>query len=116
MMLSVVVVVVGLFAAGLFMNTAWYLHISRMRHLPWFSAAFVSWGIALAEYLIQVPTNRFGARALPTATLKILAEAASLLSFVAVSVLVLREPLDRNYAAAAGLVLVAAWIAVTRPL
>lgn len=115
-MLPVVVVLGGLFAAGLFMNTAWYLHLARMRHLPWIAAAFASWGIALAEYLLQVPTNRYGARTLPTSTLKVLAEVASLLSFVVVSVVLLREPLDRNYALASVLVVLAAWLAVARPL
>lgn len=115
-MSPVVLVVLGLLAAGLFMNVAWYFHLGRMRHLPWWSAALASWGIALAEYLIQVPANRLGSRYLPTASLKILAEAASLLTFVAVSLFLLREPLDRNYAVASVLVLVAAWIAVARPL
>ena len=115
-MAPVVLVVLGLLAAGLFMNVAWYFHLGRMRHLPWWNAALVSWGIALFEYLIQVPANRFGSRYLPTASLKILAEAASLLTFVAVSLFLLREPLDRNYAVASVLVLVAAWIAVARPL
>ena len=115
-MLAIVVVVLGLLCAGLFMNLAWYLHLSRMRELPWFGAVLASWSIAFVEYAIQVPTNRYGARSLPTATLKILAEAASLISFVLVAVLVLKEPLDRNYAVAGGLVLVAAWVAVARPL
>lgn len=115
-MLHVAVVLVGLFVAGLFMNLAWYMHLSRLASRPWWFAVVASWGIAFLEYAIQVPTNRFGARGLATSTLKILAEAASLLSFVVVATVVLREPLDRNYAVASGLVLVAAWVAVARPL
>jgi uncharacterized protein (DUF486 family) len=106
----------GLFAAGLFMNLAWYLHLGRMSSRPLWVAVLVSWGIALFEYALQVPTNRYGDRHLSLATLKIFAEIASLLSFAVVSVAVLGKPVDRNYALAGALVVLAGWIVVRRPL
>ena len=114
-MLTLAIVSLGLLLAGVFMNTAWYLHLSKLGDRPWLVAALASWGIAFFEYMIQVPTNRLGARSLSVPTLKIMAEAASLLSFVLVSVTLLGHPIDRNYAFAACLSVIAAWIAVARP-
>lgn len=49
-----------LICSNVFMTFAWYAHLKDMSGQPWFIAALVSWGIALAEYLLQVPTNRIG--------------------------------------------------------
>ncbi len=49
-----------LICSNVFMTFAWYAHLKDMSGRPWFIAALVSWGVALAEYLLQVPANRIG--------------------------------------------------------
>jgi uncharacterized protein (DUF486 family) len=63
-MRSPLVTVLLLVASNVFMTFAWYAHLRNMASRPWWAAAFVSWGIALFEYLLQVPANRIGARSL----------------------------------------------------
>src|SRR5688572_9720947 len=63
-----------LVASNVFMTFAWYAHLRYMASRPWWAAALVSWGIALFEYLLQVPANRIGARTLSLAQLKIMHE------------------------------------------
>ncbi len=48
--------------SNVFMTFAWYGHLKNLSGKPWIVAAFVSWGIALFEYLLQVPANRTGQR------------------------------------------------------
>ena len=79
-------------ASNLFMTFAWYGHLRTMQQSPWWQAALVSWGIALAEYLIMVPANRLGyAGGLTGAQLKILQECVTLVVFVPFMMLFLGE-------------------------
>jgi uncharacterized protein (DUF486 family) len=96
-----------LVASNLFMTFAWYAHLRNLRDKPWFIAALVSWGIALFEYLIQVPANRIGYGSLNLGQLKILQEIITLSVFVPFALLYMRQPLRLNFLWA-GLCLVAA--------
>lgn len=83
--------------SNVFMTFAWYGHLKNMKAKPWFIAALVSWGIALFEYLLQVPANRIGATVYSVAQLKILQEAITLLVFVPFSVLYLGQPVKLDF-------------------
>ena len=89
-------------ASNLFMTFAWYGHLKHLGGKPWYLAAMVSWGIALFEYLLQVPANRIGYATMNLAQLKILQEAITLTVFVPFAVLYMQQPfkLDYLYAAA----------------
>ena len=76
---------------------AWYAHLRDLQSKPWWIAAFVSWGIALFEYLLQVPANRIGYTAYSLGQLKILQEVITLSVFVPFAVLYMREPLKLDY-------------------
>ena len=95
--------------SNVFMTFAWYGHLKNLAGAPWYAAALVSWGIALFEYLLQVPANRIGfAQAgLSVGQLKIMQEVITLLVFVPFAVLYLHEPLKLDYVWA-GLCLVGA--------
>src|SRR5687768_1328235 len=84
-----------------FMTFAWYAHLRNMSGRPWYIAALVSWGIALFEYLLQVPANRMGATTMTLGQLKILQEIIALSVFVPFAVLYMRERLTVDYAYAA---------------
>ena len=71
-----------LIASNVFMTFAWYGHLKNFAQSPWYVAALVSWGIALFEYLLQVPANRIGYSALDLGQLKILQEVITLSVFV----------------------------------
>ncbi len=86
-----------LLVSNLFMTFAWYGHLKNMADKPWFIAALVSWGIALFEYLLQVPANRIGHSELSVAQLKILQEAISLTVFVPFAILYLKERPHLDY-------------------
>ena len=58
-------------ASNIFMTFAWYAHLRNLSDRPWYIAAIVSWGIALFEYLLQVPANRIGFQTQSLAQLKI---------------------------------------------
>ncbi len=89
---------IGLLICGnVFMTFAWYAHLKEMHDKPWFLAAFVSWFIALFEYLLQVPANRIGYTVLTVGQLKIIQEVITLSLFVPFSVYYLREPLKLDY-------------------
>jgi len=79
------------------MTFAWYAHLKELNNKPWLVAAFVSWGIALLEYLFQVPANRIGFTVLSIGQLKILQEVITLSVFVPFSVMYLKEPLKIDY-------------------
>jgi uncharacterized protein (DUF486 family) len=79
------------------MTFAWYAHLKNLNDKPWWIAALVSWGIALFEYLLQVPANRIGYTALTLGQLKILQEIITLSVFVPFAVLYMREPLKLDY-------------------
>lgn len=77
--------------SNVFMTVAWYGHLKHLKGSFWLWAALVSWGIALFEYLFQVPANRLGFKVLRIDQLKILQEVIALAVFVPVSVWVLHE-------------------------
>jgi uncharacterized protein len=79
------------------MTFAWYAHLRNLAHRPWYIAALVSWGIALFEYLLQVPANRIGFGAMSLGQLKILQEVITLLVFAPFAVLYMRQPLRLDY-------------------
>ena len=96
--MSVIIRTVLLLAASnVFMTFAWYAHLRNLSAKPWYVAALVSWGIALFEYLLQVPANRIGYTALTLPQLKILQEAITLTVFVPFALLYMREPLKLDY-------------------
>lgn len=84
-------------ASNVFMTFAWYGHLRNMQSKAWFVAAIVSWGIALFEYLLQVPANRIGASELSLAQLKIMQEVITLLVFVPFVVLYMKQPMKLDY-------------------
>ncbi|NKE67441.1 DMT family protein [Ramlibacter sp. RBP-2] len=88
-----------LVASNVFMTMAWYGHLKNLATAPWYLAALVSWGIALAEYLLQVPANRIGFReaGFSVGQLKIMQEVITLSVFVPFAVLYLKEPLKLDY-------------------
>jgi hypothetical protein len=89
---------IGLLAASnVFMTFAWYAHLRNLADRPWWIAAFVSWGIALFEYLLQVPANRIGHTVMTVGELKILQESITLLVFVPFSILYLKERITLDY-------------------
>jgi len=97
-----------LMLSNLFMTFAWYGHLKSLADRPWLLAALVSWGIALFEYLLQVPANRIGyAGGYTLAQLKIAQEVITLLVFVPFAVVYMQQPLKWDYVWA-GLCLVGA--------
>lgn len=86
-----------LVCSNVFMTFAWYAHLKELNNKPWLLAALVSWGIALFEYLLQVPANRIGYTALNVGQLKIMQEVIALTVFVPFSVFYLKEPLKLDY-------------------
>jgi len=89
--------VILLSLSNVFMTFAWYAHLKEMAARPWYIAALASWGIALLEYMFQVPANRIGHTQLSVPQLKILQEVITLSVFVPISLLYLREPLKLDY-------------------
>jgi uncharacterized protein (DUF486 family) len=84
--------------SNLFMTFAWYGHLKHLQGSAWWIAAVVSWGIALAEYLLQVPANRIGyAGGLSLAQLKILQEVITLVVFVPFAIFYMGEGLKLDY-------------------
>jgi hypothetical protein len=86
-----------LVASNVFMTFAWYAHLKNLSDRPWWIAAVISWGIALFEYLLQVPANRIGYTALTLGQLKIMQEAITLLVFIPFAVLYMRQPLRLDF-------------------
>jgi len=83
--------------SNVFMTFAWYAHLKELGHKPWIVAALVSWGIALFEYLLQVPGNRIGYTVLSVGQLKLMQEVITLTVFVPFAIFYLREPLKLDY-------------------
>jgi len=83
--------------SNLFMTYAWYGHLKSLADRPWYIAAIVSWGIALFEYLIQVPANRLGYTQFNLAQLKIMQEVIALVVFVPFAVIVMKQPLKLDF-------------------
>jgi uncharacterized protein len=84
-------------ASNVFMTFAWYGHLKNQATSSWWIAALMSWGIALFEYLLQVPANRIGHTVMSVAQLKMLQEVISLTVFVPFAVYFLKEPLKLDY-------------------
>jgi len=89
--------VILLVCSNVFMTFAWYAHLRELNQKPWLIAATVSWGIALFEYLLQVPANRIGYQEMSIGQLKILQEVITLSVFVPFSVFYMKEPLKLDY-------------------
>lgn len=96
-----------LVCSNVFMTFAWYGHLKNYNSKPWIVAALVSWGIALFEYLIQVPANRIGHQVMNLGQLKILQEVITLSIFVPFSVFYMKENLKQDYLWAAFFILIA---------
>jgi hypothetical protein len=94
---GVLLTVLGLMASNVFMTFAWYAHLRNLSGRPWYVAALVSWGIALFEYLLQVPANRIGFQTLSLAQLKIMQEVITLSVFVPFALLYMRQPVNWNF-------------------
>ena len=84
-------------ASNVFMTFAWYAHLRNLSAKPWWIAALASWGIALFEYLLQVPANRIGYAQLNLPQLKILQEVITLTVFVPFALLYMKQPLKLDY-------------------
>lgn len=87
--------------SNVFMTFAWYSHLRDLRDKPWMIAAFISWGIAFFEYMIQVPANRIGYESFTLSQLKIIQEVVTLSVFVPFAVFFMKERVTWNYAGAA---------------
>lgn len=96
-----------LICSNIFMTFAWYGHLKNLAGSPWYIAAMISWGIALFEYLLQVPANRIGLQSMNLAQLKIIQEVITLAVFVPFSVLYMQQPFKLDFVWA-GLCLVGA--------
>ena len=107
--------VVLLALSNVFMTFAWYAHLKELSAKPWFVAALASWGVALFEYLLQVPANRIGFTQLTLPQLKMLQEVITLSVFVPFAILYMRQPLRWDYVWAA-LCLLGAVYFMFRPL
>jgi uncharacterized protein (DUF486 family) len=98
MQIPVIVQTAGLLAlSNIFMTFAWYGHLKELSSKPWWIAALISWGIALFEYLLQVPANRIGYSEYNVAQLKILQEAITLTVFVPFALIFMNQPLKLDY-------------------
>jgi uncharacterized protein len=86
-----------LLCSNTFMTFAWYAHLRNWNNRSWYVAALLSWGIALFEYLLQVPANRIGASQLSLPQLKILQEVITLTVFAPFAVLYMQQPLRMNF-------------------
>lgn len=95
--------------SNVFMTFAWYGHLKNLNTKPWIVAALVSWGIALFEYLLQVPANRIGHEVMSVGKLKILQEVLSLSIFVPFAFFFLKEKLTLDYLWAGLCILAAAF-------
>lgn len=83
--------------SNFFMTMAWYAHLKNLSDRPWWIAALASWGIALFEYLLQVPANRIGYTMLSLPQLKILQEVITLSVFVPFAVYYMHEPVKLDF-------------------
>jgi uncharacterized protein len=93
----IVLTAVMLALSNLFMTFAWYGHLKNLNTHPWWIAALVSWGIALAEYLIQVPANRIGYTVMDLGQLKILQEVITLAVFVPFAIFYMGQEIRMNF-------------------
>lgn len=102
MQIPVIVQTTGLLIlSNVFMTFAWYGHLRHMSTKTWWAAALISWGVALFEYLLQVPANRIGFSQYSLAQLKILQEVITLGLFVPFAVYYMQQPFKLDYVWAA---------------
>jgi len=102
MQIPVIVQTTGLLIlSNVFMTFAWYGHLKHMSARTWWAAALISWGVALFEYLLQVPANRIGFSQYSLAQLKILQETITLALFVPFAMLYMKQPFKMDYVWAA---------------
>jgi len=114
--MPVIATTVGLLVlSNVFMTFAWYAHLKNLNDKPWWIAALVSWGIALFEYLLQVPANRIGYTELSLAQLKIVQEVVTLTVFVPFAVFYIRQPIKLDYLWAALCILGAVYFIFRSP-
>jgi uncharacterized protein (DUF486 family) len=86
-----------LVASNVFMTFAWYAHLKNLATKPWIIAALASWGIALFEYLLQVPANRIGYTTLSLGQLKVMQEVITLAVFVPFALFYMKQPLKLDF-------------------
>jgi uncharacterized protein (DUF486 family) len=86
-----------LVASNVFMTFAWYAHLKNLASKPWIIAAIASWGIALFEYLLQVPANRIGYTQLSLGQLKVMQEVITIAVFVPFAILYMKQPLKLDF-------------------
>jgi uncharacterized protein (DUF486 family) len=96
-MKPILVTILLLSVSNIFMTFAWYAHLKELSHKPWIVAALISWGVALLEYLFQVPANRIGFTVLSVGQLKLLQEVVTLSVFVPFAYFYLKEPIKLDY-------------------
>lgn len=114
--MPVIATTVGLLVlSNVFMTFAWYAHLKNLNDKPWWIAALASWGIALFEYLLQVPANRIGYAELSLAQLKIVQEVVTLAVFVPFAVFYMRQPIKLDYLWAALCILGAVYFIFRSP-
>jgi uncharacterized protein (DUF486 family) len=101
--------IVLLFLSNIFMTFAWYAHLRNLGDRKWYIAALASWGIALFEYLLQVPANRIGYSVMTLPQLKIMQEVITLAVFVPFAVLYMKQPIKLDYLWAALCILAAVY-------
>ncbi|MCP5339620.1 MAG: DMT family protein [Steroidobacteraceae bacterium] len=113
---SPALVAIGLLTlSNVFMTFAWYAHLKNLSSRPWFLAALASWGIALFEYLLQVPANRAGYTVFSLPQLKILQEIITLVVFVPFAIFYMRTPIKLDYLWAGLCMVAAAWFMFRGP-
>src|SRR3954452_19967149 len=96
-MRTILITVCLLIASNVFMTFAWYAHLSNLSSRPWYVAAFASWGIALFEYLLQVPANRIGFYNGSLAQLKIVQRVVTRSVFCPFAGFYMRQPMNLNF-------------------
>ena len=89
------VVLLGI--SNVFMTFAWYAHLRNLNDKKWYIAALVSWGLALFEYLFQVPANRIGYSEYSLGQLKILQEIITFAVFAPFALFYMHQPLKLNF-------------------
>ncbi len=96
-MTTVATTAILLACSNVFMTFAWYAHLKNLSDRPWYVAAIVSWGIALFEYLLQVPANRIGFTRLNLSQLKIMQEVITLTIFAPFAVLYMKQEIRLDF-------------------
>ncbi|MES2546148.1 MAG: DMT family protein [Pseudomonadota bacterium] len=94
---TIIKTILLLSVSNVFMTFAWYAHLKELNNKPWIIAALISWGIALVEYLFQVPANRIGFTVLSLGQLKMLQEVITLSVFVPFAVFYMQQPLKLDF-------------------